>query len=1054
MDRGQTVFKKLREPCVLVSRVAFLPRESFDPNSPLLIDSLKELSICLSEINDADDLPSNLGDYVYLPISHLLKQESLGDVAIEYVFKITRMILKLFWQKSGSLDKETCKKLFMITNFLINNDPSSKEYLKKSSPYKLEGIKLLQELLRSLQKQEYHSSFFVEKPEMLSIMTHMVSICLEMLKSEPFVIDLQLQCIETLRTLYVEIIPHGETLSYILPGNISALVAVLGKPGLLSNSAVIIGCLKLYSQLLIIIYNDKDLGVKENSANNGRIINTILEQELKETPLDPFSLKLPILGTNLNTKRVHRDTSWLKGTSSQIRLSLESFLTKLCRRNDSRINHELSKLCGGLLANCKSSLCTSVPLLVRTLIYLNSNPQNILKSCINEVRNIFSEEVENLNSQLKESTEGTLSQLFFLVKLLEGDSELLPGITKCLVSLKTHVMKEIDIYDASTKKIQTIDQKSEVIMMDKWELDTAETGLLTNVIGTEEKTVASFLGALAHELPAQSKEHVIEGLLNEMDFTSLSDKITSMWISSNLLNGKLSISGSYGVAMDSLTGTGLNSYASYPTVAYQLLECAKQCYEGLEMEMEGQNGTISQEILVCTILRSITTVVETIGKDFQDEVIDYIYIIIENLASSSMLIREFSKRSAIVLAKILYHNSISDMITQNTDYIIDAVSIKLASGMTQRVSVVLMVICKLAGYEAIRSFKDVIETLFKMLDFYHGYSDLCIQFFKVFEIIVMEMQKTYLTADKNWDKIEDKASNKSTFKPWGIANVEQICKMLENEIIIDIEDGTIDINEDDALSEINNFKDYVNRKMELENSDSDDDDDDDDDIENYEDEGSHNELEEMKKKKKTSEEWVSPIPVESYRVLLQIISYGDRLLTHPSKELKILILNIFSQIWPMLATQYSSLLPQVAQAWPLISTLTFDSDYSIVEAACVCLRIMIECSGDFVSKRFVDLWKEVKARSILLKEIKYSQIENGQETTSVVVLNRIRFPPITMKALAALNYMLLEGIIIAELFLSDLDIRDMLHCCVQSIPKDEIESKSLHLGDVLFDMTI
>lgn len=156
----------------------------------------------------------------------------------------------------------------------------------------------------------------------------------------------------------------------------------------------------------------------------------------------------------------------------------------------------------------------------------------------------------------------------------------------------------------------------------------------------------------------------------------------------------------------------------------------------------------------------------------------------------------------------------------------------------------------------------------------------------------------------------------------------------------------------------------------------------------------------------------------------------------------------------MLATQYSSLLPQVAQAWPLISTLTFDSDYSIVEAACVCLRIMIECSGDFVSKRFVDLWKEVKARSILLKEIKYSQIENGQETTSVVVLNRIRFPPITMKALAALNYMLLEGIIIAELFLSDLDIRDMLHCCVQSIPKNEIESKSLHLGDVLFDMTI
>ena len=74
--------------------------------------------------------------------------------------------------------------------------------------------------------------------------------------------------------------------------------------------------------------------------------------------------------------------------------------------------------------------------------------------------------------------------------------------------------------------------------------------------------------------------------------------------------------------------------------------------------------------------------------------------------------------------------------------------------------------------------------------------------------------------------------------------------------------------------------------------------------------------------KKENEKWSSPIPRDSYRLLLQIAGYSDRLLTHPSRQLKVQILLTMRKIFPMLATEHAMLLPQVAKSWDLIVQLT------------------------------------------------------------------------------------------------------------------------------------
>ena len=113
-------------------------------------------------------------------------------------------------------------------------------------------------------------------------------------------------------------------------------------------------------------------------------------------------------------------------------------------------------------------------------------------------------------------------------------------------------------------------------------------------------------------------------------------------------------------------------------------------------------------------------------------------------------------------------------------------------------------------------------------------------------------------------------------------------------------------------------------------------------------------------------EWVSPIPRQSYRLLIQILQYGDRLLTHNSKPLRIQILKIIKLIIPMLSTQYDSLLPQVAQVWDSVTQCLFDKDYSIINSASSTTETIITFSQDFISRKIIELWDNLKAGCPLL----------------------------------------------------------------------------------------
>lgn len=220
---------------------------------------------------------------------------------------------------------------------------------------------------------------------------------------------------------------------------------------------------------------------------------------------------------------------------------------------------------------------------------------------------------------------------------------------------------------------------------------------------------------------------VVTELISEQVDSPRTQKIVALWLSTNFIKAMEKQPKEEEVYLQFESDANYSS-SMVEEVCLIVLEFCNELSQDISMEIEGKGIKKSDEFAVCTVLFSIETICAVMREEFQPELIDYIYTVVDALASPSEAIRYVGQSCALRIADTLYHGSIPNMILSNVDYLVESISSRLNSGMTERVSQILMVICQLAGYETIENFKDVIETIFKLLDYYHGYSDLCLQF--------------------------------------------------------------------------------------------------------------------------------------------------------------------------------------------------------------------------------------------------------------------------------------------------------------------------------------
>lgn len=162
-------FQRIKPRCVELSTLSFLPRETFDPNSVLLLEKLRSLERELAKFEDEQlTLSPKFADYVFVPLGSLLHQESLGEAHTECLLLTIGHLVKLCWTSVGTFPQALAQQLFPLITFLISANKENSELMNKPTSFQLAGCVVLKKIFDALALQRKHQVFnYFANPENL-----------------------------------------------------------------------------------------------------------------------------------------------------------------------------------------------------------------------------------------------------------------------------------------------------------------------------------------------------------------------------------------------------------------------------------------------------------------------------------------------------------------------------------------------------------------------------------------------------------------------------------------------------------------------------------------------------------------------------------------------------------------------------------------------------------------------------------------------------------------------------------------------------------------------
>jgi hypothetical protein len=991
------------------------PPELLGNNQLQTLEALKDV---YTHFNDSvtleTKLSTNLADYIFVPLSYLLKQPHLPDSQINYLLKILALIIRHSWSDPMNFPYVLAKQLFPLITYLTGGSPNvddNKEIDSKSDELKTSGAKGLNELFRALivQKESKVYDFF-SNVDSLPALGHCVTVLLQ-LSLNGKTIELQLESLKTLHTLYFELIDDGEILSYILPGTVSSLAKLIAAPGAKTHYTVLLKALEILGDLLVLVYDDVDL------KTDFKEIETVDEITAIDFEFDQIQLKESTFG------KVHRTKSWLKGTSSQVKLALVN-LKKINSHDKFEVRLKLFDVCQGIVKHCIYSLNSSIPIVVQIMAFLsnderlkidqktvfetdNAKHKEIISKVLSNELNTY---VDSFTSVIQSSGEqkiiSTINAIKFTISQTSNNEFLIDKLVRSSITELSDLVTK-----SNSKKKKVVDSPSttsDLMLITKditrISAETESLSIYDDVISREiQQELADLFQTLGELI---NPETVIDEILSDSNKT-LEERGVSLWISNCLALGYTNKVKPAIIANEFLEYDEDSSKDELdlkrPDFIYSLLEFGKDILDELS---DTTSVSRAAEQASSVALDSIGTVANLLRQDFEYELVDYLYPVIDSLASSSSTIRNHALNTSLIIADNLYSGSLYELVYQNVDYLVDSISFKLSNAVTQRTTAILAVCVRIAGYQIIASFKDVMEIVFSLLDHYHGYDDICIGFFLLFEIIADEIKAKYLNLlELKW--VEEP---ETSYKPWGMKNIEQVVNLLDK----DNRDIILESPEHEPK-----FKDEV--EAEIGNSADSDDEEDDEALER----------EQMEKLAEEEAKWTSPVPQEAYMLLQQIVYYGERLLTHPSAKLQTQILRTYNKTLPVFATSHKHMLPIIASIWPIVSKFVNGSDPKVVILAAEVMEKILRHSGSFAAQRFVDFWKGLSKNELLVSSA-------GQAVKS----QKVVLPGIQSKSYEALVSMLVQSLNSLGRFIPDATSEEIIRSCIGVVDVEKFEAHS------------
>lgn len=980
-----------------------------------------------------DSLTPSFADYVFFPISQLLKQNKLpSDRAIELVLNIIGFLIRCCWNNDG-MSSNMAKQLVILITFLTGGSPpgssntnksninsNTKEYddRTKSDELKNEGSKALYSLFQSMSSSSNPHLFdFFKNVENLPPLAHVISVLLNVLVTSSDSIEAQLSSLDALHILVSILINDGELLSNVLPGFMSSLCKTISpRSGIKRHHKILEKSLLLMGSLLQKVFDDYDLGIKNDEILESTTVNDILKQQVGTINND-----------NDNDKKIHRTNSWLKATKEQVKMSLSSIIP-IRTHSNSEVRMSLLSLYEKLITHCNVSLDNCLPIAIDTMAFLLSynsktdldyelhdrikidielyshskkNFKNILKDKLFNWINSLSNLMLSNDEDYTITTINLIKITIGIISEIDDDDESLNFLTNSLINiletsinLRATINKQKMIQtnnDESLNYVISTLSPSSVTTISKSNSNLNSNDDIVNNYdfkqfgienGPSEK-VTNSLYLLLRQISKYKSGNLTLRVLSQRDYTlestlSSTNNLISFWMYSQLMKGYMNnVNDNDKEGLESFINISddddnNNSTKIDPSIIYDFLTTCGIIISAPLKFIETKAGETFNAYSAIAI-DGIGSVINFMGPAFKSELIDHLFPIVNSLASTNQLVRSSAQNTISKIIKECNYESLTDLLVSNADYLIDAISIRFSTlEISPQSTGVLMVLIKLAGASLSPYIDDVIDTMFVILDDYHGYNKLVDNFFIIFKELIEQIQIQYKQEIDNYNETKKKEEDKrqKLLSSVHITTQNQLIEMLNTKPKIDLEEP---IKTDGKIWNHHN-KPFARGNDEIKEGnirevDSDDEDEDSELFEEPMDESlispQENESDDYDPK--------CPIPDLQYNLVLKIAKYAQNFLTHESIFIKNNIIKLISLAAPILSTNPDKFLPHVNEIWPTLIT-NFNENKNeifVLESLFECVASLTKYAGDFMVNRIEGLIDEhVKKQLLLLNSSK------------------------------------------------------------------------------------
>ena len=849
-----------------------------------------------------------LADYVFFPLSQILRRkQKYTDSLSELTIKCLKILLEYGWRMRISLD--LAKQLLILLTFVVGGVPG-----QTSTPppeeLVIEAYGALAALFRDLAVTPGGASVLVE-PGTIPALGHCVTVLLDGIMDGPSQ-EAQLQALSALNAVW-HCVKDPQALSSFLPGTISGLTkALTPRTSIRRSRKTLVNALGVLQNVLVSILSD------------------LRTRNIKD-------IEDPNIEKNALTK------SWLKATTGQIKLALSNII-KLRKHESTDVLIALNQLCLTILNECHDTLSESASILVETCMILDG-----VDAEDGVMRKTSLTDLAMIHPDLSDSIKGTVyNWVTSLPRVMQANDEEVKQSTLRRLSKARELLESLNLEssileDTLATSLRdgvtvTLASSSPLKALQEVEFDLNSQAVLT--LTTDNAVSTSFHPIiLAEESQRQTRSQLVNLLSNlgtrESQISMAGEMleyargasglslVSAFWLSSQLVR----TIAAKNQELDEFFSSAVTFSDEQEAINQEIFSYSLSLLSEVdERRSDWQLQAIALEVVADTALR--------LKEDFRLELIDALYPVAQLLGSPNARLREHAITCLNIVSKACGYVNASDMIVDNVDYMVNAISLRLNTfNISPQAPQVLIMMIRLTGPSLLLYLDDVVESIFAALDNFHGYQRLVDILFSVLgEIVAVGSTSEQLQIESGKDTDHRKKRLQGP-------TIEEIVALLEKKAKIEDEslahedfprapwkDAKTLLDEADALTEGENLE--------------------------------RDEREEPKPEQSSIEVQKAP-PTKIYTMVQSIARLGQHYLTNQSPVLRARLLGLVSIACKTLCNNEDEFLPLINDIWPTVVNRLYDDEPFVVIAATDTLGEICRSAGDFMTTRMQTEWPDL-----------------------------------------------------------------------------------------------